>query len=135
MGKKLTAGQVKQLLAKGETSVIKGFATADGKVDGTIALSESGELILHQAKAEKNVCPLCGGEIIKGKSAWGCANYKSGCPLRIPFETMGKRLTQSHLSDLLRKGETAVLRSLQADDGSKFNARLVLVDGLVKVGK
>ena len=48
---------------------------------------------------------------------------------------MGKRLTQSHLSDLLRKGETAVLRSLQADDGSKFNARLVLVDGLVKVGK
>lgn len=135
MGKKLTAGQVKQLLAKGETSVIKGFATADGKVDGTIALSESGELILHQAKAEKNVCPLCGGEIIKGKSAWGCANYKSGCPLRIPFETMGKRLTQSHLSDLLRKGETAVIRSLQADDGSKFNARLVLVDGLVKVGK
>jgi len=32
-------------------------------------------------------CPLCGkGKIIKGKTAYGCSNYASGCNFRIPFK-------------------------------------------------
>lgn len=31
-------------------------------------------------------CPLCGkGTIIKGKAAYGCSNWKSGCAYRLPF--------------------------------------------------
>lgn len=31
-------------------------------------------------------CPICGtGTIIKGKTAYGCSNWKSGCTFRLPF--------------------------------------------------
>ena len=54
----------------------------------------------HQAKASAksapqassspvvgSVCPLCGkGTIIKGKTAYGCSNWASGCTYRVPFE-------------------------------------------------
>ena len=34
-----------------------------------------------------SVCPLCGkGTIIKGKTAYGCSNWASGCTYRVPFE-------------------------------------------------
>ena len=33
------------------------------------------------------VCPLCGkGQIIKGKTAYGCSDWRNGCPFRKPFE-------------------------------------------------
>ena len=32
-------------------------------------------------------CPLCGkGTVIKGKTAYGCSEWKSGCTFRKPFE-------------------------------------------------
>ena len=44
------------------------------------------------AKAEPMVgkpCPLCGkGVIIKGKTAYGCSNWKAGCQYRQPFVQM-----------------------------------------------
>ena len=34
------------------------------------------------------VCPVCGqGTIIKGKTAYGCSNWKGGCKFRLPFPT------------------------------------------------
>ena len=34
-----------------------------------------------------SVCPLCGkGTVIKGKTAYGCSNWASGCTYRVPFE-------------------------------------------------
>ena len=37
--------------------------------------------------AEGQTCPLCGkGTIIKGKTAYGCSEWKSGCTFRKPFE-------------------------------------------------
>ena len=33
------------------------------------------------------VCPICGkGKIIKGKTAYGCNNWKNGCTFRLPFK-------------------------------------------------
>lgn len=34
-----------------------------------------------------SVCPLCGkGTVVKGKTAYGCSNWASGCTYRVPFE-------------------------------------------------
>jgi len=46
-----------------------------------------------KAEAEKTeniltppqVCPLCGGAVLKGHNAYGCANWKTGCTWRLPF--------------------------------------------------
>lgn len=33
-----------------------------------------------------SVCPICGkGTILKGKTAYGCSEWKSGCSFRVPF--------------------------------------------------
>ena len=35
---------------------------------------------------EEIACPLCGnGHLIKGKAAFGCSNYVTGCTFRLPF--------------------------------------------------
>jgi len=37
-------------------------------------------------------CPVCGkGHIIKGKTAYGCSEWKSGCTFRLPFSTEKKQ--------------------------------------------
>jgi len=37
--------------------------------------------------AEGSVCPLCNkGTILKGKTAYGCSEWKSGCTFRMPFD-------------------------------------------------
>ena len=48
-----------------------------------------------QPTAEDNIigkkCPLCGtGTIIKGKTAYGCSNWKNGCNYRVAFNTKDK---------------------------------------------
>ena len=36
-------------------------------------------------------CPLCGkGHIIKGKTAYGCSEWKNGCTYRLPFDDISK---------------------------------------------
>lgn len=48
-----------------------------------------------QPTSEDNIigkkCPLCGtGTIIKGKTAYGCSNWKNGCNYRVAFDTKDK---------------------------------------------
>jgi len=31
-------------------------------------------------------CPLCGGKVIKGNTAYGCENWRTGCTWRLPFD-------------------------------------------------
>lgn len=55
-------------------------------------------------KLEQIVCPLCGkGHILKGRSAYGCSEFRSGCPLRLPFEEYPADLTPGKLNTLVRK--------------------------------
>jgi DNA topoisomerase-3 len=38
------------------------------------------------------VCPLCGkGHLIKGKTAYGCSEWKNGCTYRLPFTESAKQ--------------------------------------------
>ncbi len=42
--------------------------------------------IAKEKSSQKLVCPKCGkGDILKGKSAYGCSEWKSGCDFRILF--------------------------------------------------
>jgi DNA topoisomerase III len=107
MGKKLTDAQIKRLAEKGKTALIKGFKQEDDLVDGFLELTADFKIAFSEAEPEKLVCPVCKiGEIVKGNTAWGCTNFRGGCKLRIPFEHQGKKLTESHVSQLVLKGQT-----------------------------
>ena len=57
-------------------------------------------------------CPKCKSvKLMKGKTATGCSNFKS-CGFKVPFELMGKKLTDTQLSDLIEKGKTALIKGI-----------------------
>ncbi|MBC9911963.1 type IA DNA topoisomerase [Chitinophaga varians] len=54
-------------------------------------------------------CPKCKEhQLIKGNSAYGCANFKV-CGFKIPFEVNGKKLTDKQIQDLVTKGKAGKL--------------------------
>lgn len=49
-------------------------------------------------------CPLCGkGTLLRGKSAYGCSEYKNGCTFRLDYATYGHDLTDQQLIALVKK--------------------------------
>lgn len=57
-------------------------------------------------------CPKCKrAKLMKGKTATGCANFKT-CGFKVPFELMGKKLTDTQLSDLVEKGKTSTIKGI-----------------------
>ena len=85
--KQLTDKQVTTLATKKKSPIIKGFSYNDLKIDGKLILNENSELILQTEIKDDSSCPKCNvGKIVKGKTAYGCTNFKSGCDFRMPFE-------------------------------------------------
>ncbi|PWH86029.1 type IA DNA topoisomerase [Brumimicrobium oceani] len=59
-------------------------------------------------------CPSCKKEgFLEGKKAYGCAHYKEGCKFVIPFEFMGKKLSNKQLNDLITKGKTTKIKGFK----------------------
>jgi len=99
MDKKLTETQWQRLIDKNETTKIKGFLLKGEKVDGIMKLNSSFEIefekeITESPKKDEKIppCPKCKvGNIIKGKTAYGCSRWKSGCDFRFTFEEIRKQ--------------------------------------------
>jgi DNA topoisomerase-3 len=65
-----------------------------------------GEKKEPKAKKEKTeaplICPICKkGTILKGKTAYGCSEWKSGCVFRITFDEMGEDSSETALKNIL----------------------------------
>jgi DNA topoisomerase-3 len=128
LGKKLSEKQMEGLVKKGKTSVIKGFIVNDQKVNGELKLNEDFDLALVEQEKPKWVCPLCQhGEVVKGKQAYGCNNFRNGCRLRIPFEIYAKKLTHAQVEALVLKKTTGVIQGfIHPESGEKFASKLVV---------
>ncbi|REA56610.1 DNA topoisomerase III [Dyadobacter luteus] len=76
---------------------------------------------------ETLTCPKCKQHLLKkGRTAYGCANFQE-CGFKIPFEFLGKKLTDKHVYELLSKGKTAKIKGLQMPGNPEpVSARLVM---------
>ena len=53
--------------------------------------------------SEKPVCPICKkGTLLRGKTAYGCSEYKNGCAFRLDYATYGEGLSDEQLIALIR---------------------------------
>lgn len=69
------------------------------------------------AEPTESTCPACKkGTLKKGKNAWGCSDWKEGCRFVIPFEFMGKKLTDAQIKRLAEKGKTALIKGFKQED-------------------
>ena len=142
-GKKFSDAQVKILLAKGRTAVIKGFVGADGaKFDAALSLNaqHAPELLQVAASSPGTApaagqipCPVCRlGTMLRGHAAYGCSRFREDCQFRVAFEWGGKTLTDSQLKQLLRRGETGVIKGfISPKNGKKYDAALKVSEGRV----
>ena len=98
-GKKISESQYLRLLQKGSTVNLKDFKTDAGSVEGLIRFEENFKLKLEPKKTELKktldtlTCPKCKkGTVLKGKTAYGCSDYKLGCDFKVTFEMVREKL-------------------------------------------
>lgn len=113
-GKKVSENQLIRLMDKGSTTNLKGFTTEMGKTEGAITFDDNFgvKLVPKKAKSASNktdkvLCPKCKkGTLLKGKTAYGCSEYKVGCDFLYPFQKIkevadGKQLTKELVLDII----------------------------------
>ena len=91
-----------------------------------------------KAKEEINIeelhCPKCKTVLLKkGNTAYGCAEFKI-CGFKIPFEILGKKLSDKHIVDLLSKGQTAKIKGLQMPGAAESVDAKLVMDGSFNIG-
>ncbi len=73
-------------------------------------------------------CPKCQqGTLLKGKAAYGCSQWKSGCKFRLPFSFKNKDIPELQLIRLIEMGSTIQLKGFQ-ENGRKVNGNLAFND-------
>ncbi|MDP5092306.1 MAG: DNA topoisomerase 3 [Polaribacter sp.] len=117
-GKKVSENQLIRLIDKGCTANLTGFIQETKKVEGLLRFDENFKLKLEQKhksvissavekSQDKIPCPKCqNGTILKGKTAYGCSEYKNGCDFLFPFENIkkianGKPLTRELVLEII----------------------------------
>ncbi|MFT4986538.1 MAG: DNA topoisomerase-3 [Glaciecola sp.] len=117
LDKKLTDNQVKRLIEKKQTTKLKGFIVEGAKSQGIIKLTSSFQLSFENTNSKEETvatqempnCPKCSkGKLIKGKTAYGCDAWKTGCEFRFSFEDIkaqanGGKLTRDLVLKIISK--------------------------------
>ncbi len=119
LDKKISENQYIRLIKKGCTVNLKGFKTESGETEGLVRFDENFKLKLEEKKkiitsenneipasagmtnkvSEKLTCPKCKkGTIIKGKSAYGCSDYKNSCDFLFSFDKIREKAAGQALS-------------------------------------
>ena len=76
-------------------------------------------------------CPLCGKNVIRGRSGYGCMGYKDGCEFRMGLSICKKTLPILEVKRMFATGSTARMSGFVSKTGKMFSARIVIKDGKV----
>lgn len=75
-----------------------------------------------------STCPKCqNATLLKGSTAYGCSQFKT-CGFKIPFEYLGKKLTDKQIIDLIQKKQTGTIKGFQLPEGTKKDGKLLFND-------
>ena len=74
-------------------------------------------------------CPLCGKNVVRGKSSYGCMGFADGCAFRVGINICKKSIPILEVERLLAEGKTEKIQGFISKNGKRFEARLVLRDG------
>jgi len=117
--KKIPDLQIARLMKYGSTVQLKGFKENGKNLTGKLKFNDQFDLTLEvkgspapkPAPTKKGtdsvICPKCKkGKVIKGKTAYGCSLWQSGCDFRFPFDEVrkqaaGKTLTAELVKNIL----------------------------------
>jgi DNA topoisomerase-3 len=110
-GKAIAPALAGLLLRTRRSRTLRGFRSKAGKrFAAALVLDESGarfDFATERGPPIAARCPRCKtGTLIAGRRAWGCSRWNEGCPLVVPFEAGGRKVTAAQLKALVEKGVT-----------------------------
>lgn len=77
-------------------------------------------------------CPVCSGDVVVGKKAYGCSNWRNGCRF-VVWKTMAqKEIPVNIVQQLLKDQISDVVTGFTSKAGKPFDAKLKVVGGEVK---
>ncbi|MCF3651603.1 type IA DNA topoisomerase [Synoicihabitans lomoniglobus] len=105
-----------------------------------LRFTKKGEPAYDLAPVEKSdaktdafgLCPECAGDIVEGKKAYGCSNWKNGCGFVVWKTIAQKEITPDIVKALLANRETELLSGFTSKAGKPFDAKLKIIAGEVK---
>ncbi len=126
-------GKALKKVFRGEMSVMDSVSLAEGEiaeifkrggsapVPTNINTGSYGEIV--------GKCPICGRNIVRGKTSYGCMGYNDGCEFRVGINICKKSIPINEVRRLLETGSTAKLSGFISKNGKRFDGKLVLKDG------
>lgn len=107
-GKELSDTNIKELVRKRQTKVIKGFKKKDGsgKYDAKLVLTDDYKIRFEfeSARADFGVCPQCNkGVIRRTPRGAGCDQWREGCTFSIWRGQGEKELTDEQIKELVEQ--------------------------------
>jgi len=106
------------------------YEVRSSKSNARISHTQSNKKPLQQKIVSKKLiagkkCPKCNaGQLIKGSKAFGCSNYNNSCDFVMPFQFLGKKISENQLFRLLTKKSTTNLKG--------FKTELGKVEGIIR---
>jgi DNA topoisomerase-3 len=124
--RKLSESQIVSLIKSGKTSAIKGFKKAGEDIEAIVRLDNDFNPFLEEKRPSVLICPKCNkGEILVGKSSYGCGQWKAGCNFRVPLSFLGKEINKKQLETIISGKETAVIKGfIKEGSDEKINGKL-----------
>jgi len=131
-----TLGQALKKVYRGEYSVQQSVDLAKAEIDAVFSASQQSaapevdtDTGFYGDKVGK--CPLCGGEVVRGRYGYGCMGYKEGCKFRINLMICKRPISLQNARSLLQNGKTALIRGFVSKNNKNFDAYLALKEGKV----
>lgn len=91
-----------------------------------VKIAKAGSKAPKKEEKIETICPKCQqGKVLKGKNAYGCSSYASGCDFRLPLVIAEKELSLNHISQLINKQKTSTIKGLVIS-GKKTDGELLL---------
>ena len=115
-GKKITQTHLKALVTKGKTPTIKGLNYNGDTIDGVLILNKEFKIDVIAKEKAPLLCPICKqANMIKGKAAYGCSRFREGCRFVVPFEYLGKTLTEAQIEKVILTGKSPLIKGFNGD--------------------
>ncbi len=75
-------------------------------------------------------CPLCGREVKRFRTFYGCTGYKDGCKFLVGISICGRAISVANLKALIETGHTGIIQGFVSSKTKKtFDAALKLENG------
>lgn len=128
LGKKISEAQVKKLITKNNTGLIKGFISpkTNKEFDAELILKD-GKITFNfgtptETKESNIMCPVCNKPLSINDKVAKCPDEH----ILIFREIAGKKISEKQIKDLILKKETDEIKGFKSKKGSLFAAKIIL---------